>query len=84
MSKVGLGLIKSKFSQERWDVLKTSCTVVGAAALTSDATFDPLQEGKNLAGAASRTLPVFPSRQWMGRWLSPALPAVMFGVKRVQ
>ena len=47
-----------------------------------DAIFDPLQNGKNTAGAVSRTLPHFPIKSDGGKLVVTDVPSTYVGVKR--
>jgi rieske iron-sulfur protein len=47
-----------------------------------DAIFDPLQDGKNVAGAVSRTLPHFPIKSDGGKIVVSDAPSGYVGVKR--
>jgi len=82
MSKGELGFMQSQFSKERRDLQKTTGTLVGATALASvggclNASAQARQDGKNLAGATSRTLPSIPIKAVDGNLSSPASPAAL-------
>lgn len=47
-----------------------------------DAIFDPLQAGKNVAGASARTLPHFPIKSDGGKLVVTDVPSSYVGVKR--
>jgi Rieske Fe-S protein len=65
-----------------WHIASDAVAFSGIICPCHDAIFDPLQSGKNTAGAVSRTLPHFPIKSDGGKLVVTDVPSSYVGVKR--